>query len=64
MFMGSVGEGADKKKKKKKKKKRRNAYIFEDIFVVKLLQSNLVISDSLISNYRLSRSENLVSVLT
>ena len=29
-----------------------------------LLQSNLVISNSLISNYRLSRSENLVPVLT
>ena len=28
------------------------------------LQSNLVISNSLISNYRLSRSENLVPVLT
>ena len=30
----------------------------------KNVQSNLVISNSLISNYRLSRSENLVSVLT
>ena len=29
-----------------------------------LVQSNLVISNSLISNYRLSRSENLVPVLT
>ena len=28
------------------------------------IQSNLVISNSLISNYRLSRSENLVPVLT
>ena len=28
------------------------------------VQSNLVISNSLISNYRLSRSENLVPVLT
>ena len=30
----------------------------------KKVQSNLVISNSLISNYRLSRSENLVPVLT
>ena len=30
----------------------------------KQLQSNLVISNSLISNNRLSRSENLVPVLT
>ena len=30
----------------------------------KYIQSNLVISNSLISNYRLSRSENLVPVLT
>ena len=29
-----------------------------------ILQSNLVISNSLILNYRLSRSENLVPVLT
>ena len=29
-----------------------------------IVQSNLVISNSLISNYRLSRSENLVPVLT
>ena len=29
-----------------------------------LIQSNLVISNSLISNYRLSRSENLVPVVT
>ena len=28
------------------------------------IQSNLIISNSLISNYRLSRSENLVPVLT
>ena len=31
---------------------------------VPLIQSNLIISNSLISNYRLSRSENLVPVLT
>ena len=30
----------------------------------KYIQSNLVISNSLISNYRLSRSENLIPVLT
>ena len=29
-----------------------------------LIQSNLVISNSIISNYRLSRSENLIPVLT
>ena len=56
----------------------RHAYAFEEpknrkvpVFVCWLInrvrldiQSNLVISNSLISNYRLSRSENLVPVLT
>ena len=32
--------------------------------IVMNVQSNLVISNSLISNYRLSRNENLVPVLT
>ena len=34
------------------------------LFLLLLLQSNLVVSNSLISNYRLSRSENLGLVLT
>ena len=38
--------------------------IISSINIHYLIQSNLVISNSLISNFRLSRSENLVPVLT
>ena len=48
-------------KKKKKKKKTR----ISSAYATKMkVQSNLVISNSHISNYRLSRCENLVPVLT
>ena len=38
-----------------------NGHVFSTFY--KIIQSNLVISNSLISNYRLSRSENLVPAL-
>ena len=41
-----------------------NLLDFELIVQILEVQSNLVISNSHISNYRLSRSENLVPVLT